>query len=344
MKLISKSKRNMFKKTSLLLIVSVLSFVVVSCTTSAKKKDDMTQGNRIPLILDTDANNELDDQHAIAYMLFNQDCFDIKGITVNETYNGGSIEKHLEEAQRVVDLCGYNGQVRVIPGASGKYNDILPSLNSPGFDGKEAVDFIIEEARNTTDGKLVLVPIGKLTNIALALAKAPDISEKEKVVWLGSNWPEQGEYNLENDTSSLTPLLENTDLEFEILTVRYGKPSGTWAVNLSVDEVREKMKGQGPEVEPVTGRYGGTFSCFGDYSVELYEKSGDDRRALYDVCTLILLKHPAYAEKVPVKGPGFDGIDWNRSGNPDRVVYMWENFKKDKIISEFYNTMEKLAQ
>lgn len=344
MKLRIKSKRNMFKKTSLLLIVSVLSFVIVSCTTSGKKKDDMKQGNRIPLILDTDANNELDDQHAIAYMLFNQDYFDVRGITVNETYNGGSIEKHLEEAQRVVDLCGYNGQVSVIPGASGNYRDILPSLNNPGFDGQEAVDFIIEEARNTSDGKLVLVPIGKLTNIALALAKAPDISEKVKVVWLGSNWPEKGEYNLENDTSSLTPLLENPDLEFEILTVRYGKPSGTWAVNLSVDEVREKMKGLGPEVDPVAGRYGGTFSCFGDYSVELYEKSGDDRRALYDVCTLILLKYPGYAEKVPVKGPGFDGTDWNRSGNPDRVVYMWENFKKDKIINEFYNTMEKPDQ
>jgi hypothetical protein len=37
------------------------------------------------VILDTDANNELDDQHAIAYLLFNGQVFDVEGITVNRT-------------------------------------------------------------------------------------------------------------------------------------------------------------------------------------------------------------------------------------------------------------------
>jgi len=40
-------------------------------------------------ILDTDANNELDDQHAIAYLIFNDDLFDIRGITTNRTWGGG---------------------------------------------------------------------------------------------------------------------------------------------------------------------------------------------------------------------------------------------------------------
>ena len=36
---------------------------------------------------------------------FNEDVFDIKGITVNTTYNGGDIDKHYEEAKRIADLC-----------------------------------------------------------------------------------------------------------------------------------------------------------------------------------------------------------------------------------------------
>lgn len=332
------------KKEHILFTVSLtLACLAVSCNTGDKKKDEMIREKKIKVILDTDANNELDDQHAIAYMLFNQDLFDIRGITVNETRNGGPIGKHVEEARRVVKLCGFEDNIRVIPGASGDYTEIRDSLNKPDHDGHEAVDFIINEARQAEGDKLVLVPIGKLTNIALALKKAPDIARKVKVVWLGSNWPEAGEYNLENDPLALVPLLMNDELEFEILTVRYGEPSGTWAVSLSVEEVRERMKGLGPKVKPVEGRHGGKFDCFGDYSVELYNKIGDDIRPIYDVCTLVLLKHPEYAGKLAVKGVSFDGTNWKQDGSSDRTVIFRENFNKEKIIEDFYGTIKNSA-
>ncbi len=78
--------------------------------------------------------------------------------------------------------------------------------------------------------KLVLLPVGKLTNIALALKKEPAIADRVRVVWLGSNYPEPGEYNLDNDTVSMNYVL-GTSVPFEIVTVRYGKPSGTAAVH-----------------------------------------------------------------------------------------------------------------
>src|SRR4029453_2741022 len=40
---------------------------------------------RLRGLVDTDANNELDDQHALAYLLFNGRSFDVEGITVNAT-------------------------------------------------------------------------------------------------------------------------------------------------------------------------------------------------------------------------------------------------------------------
>ncbi|MEM9718758.1 MAG: nucleoside hydrolase [Bacteroidota bacterium] len=292
------------------------------------------------ILLDTDANNELDDQHAIAYMLFSPAHFDVVGITVNATHNGGGIEEHMAEAERVVELCGKKGQIPIIPGASLDYEEILPSLTQSNFDGEEAVNFIIEEALKDTTEPLYLVPIGTLTNVALAIAKAPEIIPYVKIMWLGSNWPNAGEYNLENDTTSVNPLLNTPGLDLQICTVRYGEPSGTAAVTASVSEIRETMKGLGPQVPEVPGRHGGSFTCFGDYSIDLFVNIGDDKRALFDVCALAVLKNESWGRPVLVPAPELQGTGWkNRSQNARRVVF-WENFSKDAILEDFYRVMQ----
>jgi inosine-uridine nucleoside N-ribohydrolase len=273
-------------------------------------------------------------------MLFNSDFFDIKGITVNETFAGLELQKHVEEAKRIVNLCNWKNKVPVIPGASGDYHEIVETIDQPEFDGYEAVNFIIEKAKEVSREKLVLISIGKLTNITLALAKEPEIASKVKVVWLGSNWPESGEYNLENDTTSISPLLENPDLELEILTVRYSKSTGATAVRVSIEDIQKNMAGLGPKVDSIPGRHGGSFNCFGDYSVELFVKYGHETRPLFDVCALAVLKNPSWAEKVFVKGASFDGKNWGNLGDAERTIVFWENFDKKSIIEDFYATMK----
>jgi len=245
--------------------------LVLGCCVSTARDAGNAGPEKIRIILDTDANNELDDQHAIAYMLFNGDRFDVEGITVNRTSGGGGIDKHVEEAERVVRLCALHPQVKVYKGASGNYDEILPHIGKSEFDGSEAVDFIIDRAKADDTRELVLMPIGKLTNIALALKKAPSIAKKVRIVWLGTNYPEPGEYNFDNDIPALNPILES-DVPFEMVMVRYGKPSGTDAVKAQLEDIRRIMPGKGPSIStPVTGRHGGKFSNFGDYSVELFE-------------------------------------------------------------------------
>lgn len=297
---------------------------------------------KMRVILDTDANNELDDQHAIAYLLFNRDFFEVEGITVNATRSGGGIESHLAEANRVIDLCGATGEFPVIAGAEGSFEEILPTLGEdvPAYDGQAAVAFIISRARAASQRPLILVPIGKLTNIALALQQAPDIANKIRVVWLGSNWPDAGEYNLDNDTSAVNPLLGHPGLDFEIVTVRYGAPSGTAAVTASVEEIRGRMAGLGPEVTPVAGRHGGTFTRFGDYSIDLFTNIGDEVRALFDVCALAILKNPEWAEARTVPAPLLVGNGWQERPENTRTVIFWENFDKAGIMADFYASME----
>jgi hypothetical protein len=299
---------------------------------------------KIRVILDTDANNELDDQHAIAYLLFNGDVFDVEGITVNRTQSGGDVNQHLAEAERVVRMCGVEGRVPVRRGADKSFEEIRGELDRAGFDGAEAVNFIIQRALAADERPLVLLPVGKLTNIALALCKEPRIIPKVRIVWLGSNYPEPGEYNQVNDEPALNYILD-TGVQFEIAIVRYGKPSGTDAVRASLAEIQRVMRGTGPKIDPpVAGRHDGEFTCFGDYSVSLFENislHGDPpSRALFDMAAVAIVKNPDWAQAVEIAAPVLQDGRWVERPDNARKILIWEDFDRRAIMADFYERMQ----
>ncbi|MGI9532151.1 nucleoside hydrolase [Lutimonas sp.] len=325
-------------KTTLLIIVTLGG---IHFSTAQK-------GEKIPIIIDTDANNEIDDQHALAYALFNQDVFNIKGITVNATYNGGNINKHYEEAKRVLDLCEDKSNIPVIIGADKDFETIKNSLNASSFDGKEAVDFIIKEALKNEEEKLVIIAIGKLTNIALAVKKNPEISKHIRLVWLGSNYPEPGEYNLENDIPAMNYLLRDT-IPFEIVTVRYGKANGTDAVKITKAQAAEKIKGYGPIVSTsVAGRHGNEFDRFGDYAMDLYHHidyyGHPPSRSLFDMAAIAIVKNPSWAGSKTLSGIEMRGEKWIQSDQNSREILLWENFEKEAILNDFFDTLKDVSK
>lgn len=301
-----------------------------------------TESSKMRIILDSDANNELDDQHAIAYMLFNGQVFDVEGITVNRTHNGGDIDQQYAEADRIVRLCDLHGKIKIYKGASGTYEEIKDNVDQPKFDGSDAVNFIVKQANAEDSRKLILLPVGKLTNIALALKKDPSIADKVRIVWLGTNYPDPGEYNFINDTTAVTPILES-NVEFEMVMVRYGKPSGTDAVVAKLSDFQKIMPGKGPHIsEPVVGRHGGEFTCFGDYSVDLFEKfrGSPTSRPLFDMAAVAIVKNPSWADRVVIGVPKYENGQWiDQPDNPRKIV-IWENFDKEKIMQDFYNTVD----
>jgi inosine-uridine nucleoside N-ribohydrolase len=323
---------NKFKPIPLLIIFFAIVF------SSCNSKD------RIPLIFDTDANNEIDDQHALAYLLFNQNSFDIKGITVNSTTNGGNINKQYDEAKRVMQLCGYYKKIPLLKGANGSFRNNENDLKNPDFDGHSAVNFIIDEAlKYSPKKKLTLLAVGKLTNVALAVKKEPFILPNIRLVWLGSNYPESGEYNLENDIDSINFLLQ-TDIEFEIVTVRYGKLSGTDFVKVTREEVDAKMTRLGRKINsPVIGRHGGEFFTFGEYSKSLFDNTpfyGDPpTRSLFDMAAVAILKNPSWAQPSFISAPLILNNKWVNQQGKSRKVKIWENFNRDLILKDFYEVL-----
>jgi len=326
------------------LITLSLSLLLVS---SALLHAGAQSSQRIRAVLDTDANNELDDQHAIAYLLFNEDAFDAEGITVNATRSGGNIDEQAAEANRIVRLSAAAKRVPVIKGAQGSFDAIAPHASEAKFDGSAAVDFIIRRARHPEARRLVLIAVGKLTNVALALKRDPSIASRMRVVWLGSNYPEPGEYNQDNDLGAVNYVLD-TKVDFEIALVRYGKPSGTDAVRVTLDDIRRHMKGAGPRTDtPVVGRNGGEFRTFGDYSIDLFEHSKMNgtppSRALFDLAAVAIVKEPRWATRRSIPAPRLEDGKWvERPANP-RYIVLWENFDRAHIIEDLFESVAKPA-
>ncbi len=139
----------------------------------------MTAGTPLPVLLDCDTANEIDDQYAIAYAL-GSPSLDVRGvISVHDTYihGPGSVERYQEEAERVVRLCGRR-DVPCVRGATRPMESRDEVLRSDGL------ELLIETARAATQ-PLHILATGPLTDVAALLLAAPELAERVRVVWMG---------------------------------------------------------------------------------------------------------------------------------------------------------------
>lgn len=151
---------------------------------------------KIPVIIDTDPG--MDDAIAI-FLAFSADNLDIRALT---TVAGNiPIEK---TTRNTLDLVGYMGKkakvskgaerplIRTLEtaewvhGSTGLGTLVLPK-NSAEIYEKKAWDTIYEEAQ-ACNGKLQLICLGPLTNIAITLTVHPDIKDKiERITLMGGS-------------------------------------------------------------------------------------------------------------------------------------------------------------
>jgi purine nucleosidase len=309
------------------------------------------------IIMDTDARAEVDDQHAIAYMLFSGKHFEVEGITVNRGSDGPhrtdrdeDIDDHFREAINVVKLCNAL-HVPVLKGTNDNYCQIGDHIRDATFDGSDAVNFIIQRAHAPSDRPLIIYACGNLTNIALALLKDPTIAPKVEIWWLGTEWPRNYACNNHvGDLDAVDALLANSQhVAFNIIPW----PHQIWTNHA---EIYEKMPGKGPKVSlGVPGPCGGSFTCFGDYSVELFRRgvwSGQKRRSLLDAFGFAVLKNKSWFTPKETGAPSFKRTDpsaeekhqypgeWiTNESNPRRVTF-WTDGQMAPVIADFFNTFD----
>ncbi|MBK0326764.1 nucleoside hydrolase [Rhodobacteraceae bacterium F11138] len=156
------------------------------------------------IIIDTDPGQ--DDAVAILLALASPDEIELLGITAV----AGNVPLALtaRNARIVCELAGrpdipvYAGCERPlgrplvtaehVHGETGLNGPMLPDPTMP-LQQEHAVDFIIRTLREQEAGSVTLCPLGPLTNIAMAFAKAPDIVDRvARIVLMGGAYFEVG--------------------------------------------------------------------------------------------------------------------------------------------------------
>lgn len=179
--------------------------------------------DRIPVIIDCDPGH--DDAIALL-MAFASERLDVKAVTV--VAGNQTLPKTLRNALRVLDFAGLRCEVAAgadrpiarelivapqVHGESGLDGPILPEA-SFGPSGRKAWDAIIDIVRQS-DRKVHLIPVGPLTNVALALLTAPDISGNIERITLmggaarGGNWTPSAEFNILVDPEAAHVVFES---------------------------------------------------------------------------------------------------------------------------------------
>lgn len=176
---------------------------------------------RIPVVIDSDAYNEIDDQMAIAWALLHPERIDLQAIYAAPFTNHffGENSSHIyvddpavgmqlsyEEILRVFDRLPTKKKLpKVFSGATHYLKDCTEPERSP------AVIDLIQRARASSQ-TLHILAIGAPTNIACALLLAPDIIEKIHIIWLGGNsydWRDNKEFNLMQDITASRVLFDS---------------------------------------------------------------------------------------------------------------------------------------
>jgi purine nucleosidase len=161
---------------------------------------------RIPIIFDTDIGDDIDDALALALALRSPEL-DIRAVT--------TVVDDVESRTRLVwKELGIFGRRDIAVGTGApeplldpvhygraRQFDVLTAGDTvPAAARRRAAELIIETLMGSAD-KITLVPVGPLTNIALALKTEPRIKDKiERIVLMGGAYAmQQAEYNIKRD-------------------------------------------------------------------------------------------------------------------------------------------------
>ena len=150
------------------------------------------KGQRIRVVFDTDAKNEIDDIWAIALAILSPERFQIEGFVAANFDNNrpeagpDSIEASAREIETILAKAGLAGRYPIKRGSPPMRYKYEPSES-------EGVDFIIEKAMaSTPEDPLWVVGLGAATDIASAYLKEPRIANRVRVFWhFRTRWPEQ---------------------------------------------------------------------------------------------------------------------------------------------------------
>ena len=249
------------------------------------------------IIIDTDPGQD----DAVAILLAAASPEDLQIEAVVAVAGNVGLTQNAKNALKVVELSG-RADIPVYAGCSRPMRRILVTAEhvhgETGLDGPDlpeptmklqpehGVDFLIEKLRATPSGEITLCTLGPLTNVAMAMVKAPDIVPRiREIVMMGGGYFEMG---------NITPAAEfniYVDPEAADIVMKSGIPIVMMPLDvthkvLTLKRRVEKIGALGTKVSKFIVDMLGFFERFD------VEKYGSDGGPLHDPTVIAYLLKP----------------------------------------------------
>ena len=287
------------------------------------KKDESKE--RINVILDTDTYNECDDQFALSYMLLSQDRFNIEAITVAPYHHDNDIsieegqEKSYQEILKICNWLNFDTENKVFKGSNGYIENGYNETN-------EAVEKIIEIAKKNE--KTYIMAIGAITNITVAIKKAPDIINKIEIIWLGGHSPicnNNKEFNFRQDVQAIKEIFESK-VDLTIIPCK-GVASN---LKISIYELEHYLKEKNELCNYLCSRF---------YNDEIHGIK--TRRIIWDISVVAYLINKNWFEEKEMDCPEIKkDLSYSFNKN-DRKIKFVTYLNSDKIYNDLFNKLVK---
>ena len=277
-----------------------------------------------PVVLDTDAYNEIDDQFAAAHLL--RSDHDVEAVYAAPFHNdrsdgpGDGMEKSYEELERLLPLLGRSDDL-ARRGAPRYMESPDDPVESP------ATADLVERARADRDGPLYVVAIGAATNVASAIASAPDIVGDVVVVWLGGHpvdWHTAEEFNLRQDRYAARVLFDSGVPLIHVPCLNVAEH-----VKTTVPELERHLRGRGEAADFLFER----FAEYDDTDGGVWSKE------LWDLAATAALAVPGAVESCLDHSPVLTSeLTWSRDPNR-HLIRRTTRVDRDAVLRDLFERL-----
>ncbi len=290
---------------------------------------------KVPVVIDTDTFNEIDDQYAVAYGILSPDRMDVEAIYAAPFVNARSqsasegMEKSYQEILRILKFLGRNSDGFAFRGSERFFAAAGKPVDSP------AARDLIKRAMQPRPTPLYVLALGCPANVASAILLEPKIKERIVVVWLGGTthqWPSAREFNLNQDLAADRVLFDSGVPLVQIPTKNVSEHLRT-----TVPELQRQLKGRSR-----LGDY--LFDQFVDYERTHTQGKGPHypySKVIWDISVIAWIIEPKWVPSELVASPVLtDDFRWKQE--PGRhQIRVATNIQRDPI---FHDLFEKLAR
>jgi len=286
-------------------------------------RSSMAQKTPVPVIIDADTANEIDDLYAITRALLEPD-FRILSLSSAQWRHHLSPERTAWESQKLNEDILRLMDRQDIPRPMGAEMIVGKPWGGTEPSDSPAVQAMIQNAREIRDGeKLIILSLGALTNVASAILLEPEIIPRITLYCLSSRYYadrkiwDKDEFNARRDLNALNAVLNTEGLELHLMPVNI-----LFNFRFRQEEVLDRFSGKGGIWDYLAARW-------------LSHAPQNKEWIMWDLALVEAVAHPEWAVEKEVLTP---------PENEQRKIHVYTDINREAMLDDWWAMVNNAMQ